>query len=88
MDIKIREPLSDELREILRNRTTLLDREAVASRHKMHRMTIEKKIRRKEPAKIMRELDRDMIIDLCRVAFQNNKDLKKECEEYDEKLGG
>lgn len=86
MDIKIREPLSDKLREILRSRTTLIDREAVAAKHKMHRMTIEKKIRRKEPSKIMRDLDRDMIIDLCRVAFQNNKNLKRDCEDYNELL--
>ena len=68
MEIKKGERISDQLAEILRERTSKKDREKVAKKHGIHVNSINNRIfNKREPVS-----NDKVILDLCQIAFRNN----------------
>jgi len=87
MEIKKGQIISDQLAEILRERTSKKDREKVAKKHKVHVNTINNLIfNKRQPLpegnkskKSEKKADKyvKMMFDLCQVAFRNNDEIIK-----------
>lgn len=76
MEIKKGQIISDQLAEILRNRTTTKERAKLAKKHKIHVNSINNKIiENRQPV-----VNEKLMYDLCELAFRNNDNIIKEAK--------
>jgi len=72
MEIKTGEAISHELAKILRARTTVKQRDYFAESWDVHANTIKNRIKMNNRTTIKNDQDKSMILELCKLAFQNN----------------
>lgn len=79
MEIEIGVPISDRLAEIIRERTDIYEQEKVAKSHGRHFNTIRSRIIEFNRDKIRHAIDQNMIMEICGIAFRNNKEIISMC---------